>query len=154
MEHYPQRLHHTTPGWVKEGALFHVRLRVAEGQAGALTEAILATKLLEAAKHYHSAGHWWCDLFLLMPDHVHALLAFPREPGMSVVIRNWKRGAARLQGVRWQENYFDHRVRTQAEAQEKWLYIRRNPVVKGLCASENNWPHWWSGSLREDRKAR
>ena len=82
-------------------------------------------------------------MFLLMPDHAHALLAFPREPGMSVVLRNWKRGAARLQGVRWQENYFDHRIRSKAEAQEKWLYIRRNPVVKGLCSKEEDWPHWW-----------
>ncbi len=66
---------------------------------------------------------------------------------MSVVIRNWKRAAARLQGVRWQENYFDHRIRTQAEAQEKWWYIRRNPVVKGLCQKEADWPHWWSANL-------
>ena len=99
---------------------------------------------MKAVADYHAAGRWWCDLFLLMPDHVHALLAFPHEPGMSVVIRNWKRGAARLQGVRWQENYFDHRIRTKAEAQEKWRYIRRNPVVKGLCVREEDWPHWWA----------
>jgi putative transposase len=78
-----------------------------------------------------------------MPDHVHALLAFPGTPGMSVVIRNWKRGAARLQGVLWQDNYFDHRIRSKAEAQEKGLYIRRNPVVKGLCGKVEDWPHWW-----------
>ncbi len=63
---------------------------------------------------------------------------------MSVVIRNWKRGAARIQGVHWQDNFFDHRIRSQAEAQEKWLYIRRNPVVKKLCAREDDWPYWWA----------
>ncbi len=26
---YPRRLHHQTPGWVKNGSLFHVRLRAA-----------------------------------------------------------------------------------------------------------------------------
>lgn len=79
-----------------------------------------------------------------MPDHVHALLAFPRESGMSVVVRNWKRGAARIQGVHWQDNFFDHRIRSKAAAQEKWLYIRRNPVVKGLCAGEEVGPCRWS----------
>jgi putative transposase len=140
---YPQRLHHATPGWVKDGALFHVRLRVAPEQRVELTAKELAPSLLKAAADYHSAGHWWCELFLLMPDHAHAFLAFPREPGMSAVLRNWKRGAARLQGVHWQENYFDHRIRNKAEAQEKWLCIRHNPVVKGLCATENDWPNWW-----------
>jgi len=80
-----------------------------------------------------------------MPDHLHALLSFPREPGMSVVIRNWKRGTARFQEVSWEDNYFDHRLRNLAEEQKTWWYIRRNPVVKDLCGSEEEWPHWWSG---------
>jgi putative transposase len=150
MTEYPQRLHHATPGWVKDGALFHVRLRVAPDQKLELTAKELSPRLLKAAADYHAAGRWWCELFLLMPDHVHALLAFPPEPGMSVVVRNWKRGAARLQGVRWQDNFFDHRIRAKAEAQEKWLYIRQNPVVKGLCLRADDWLHRW-GIAQEAR---
>ncbi|MDB6114553.1 MAG: hypothetical protein JWQ62_1498 [Lacunisphaera sp.] len=66
---------------------------------------------------------------------------------MTAIVRNWKRGAARFQGIKWQDNFFDHRIRSPKEAQEKWRYIRLNPVVKQLCASEDDWPHWWSGSL-------
>lgn len=144
VQDFPQRLHHKTPAWVREGSLFHVRLRAAPDQLPALTTPELARPLLESAIQYHARAAWWCEWFLLMPDHLHALLRFPREPGMSVVIRNWKRGAARMQGGKWQENYFDHRLRSKAEAQEKWLYIRRNPVGKGLCATEDEWPHWRS----------
>ena len=143
MDEYPQRLHHGTPGWVKDGALFHVRIRVATGQTVSLTEANLPAELLQAAKRYHELGHWWCELFLLMPDHVHALLRFPRDPGMAVVIGNWKRGTARFQGVKWQKNFFDHRIRDRVEADKKWRYIRLNPVVKQLCAKEEDWPHCW-----------
>ena len=82
-----------------------------------------------------------------MPDHIHAILAFPREPGMSVVMKNWKRGTTRFQHVLWQEGYFDHRLRRDGEAREKWSYIRRNPIVKNLCASEDAWPWWWSPNL-------
>jgi REP element-mobilizing transposase RayT len=138
------RLHHDTPGWVKSRVLYHVRIRVSAAQGTILTEPTLSRELLASVQRYHTSGHWWCVLLLLMPDHVHALLAFSREPGMSVVIRNWKRGTARFQGVSWQDNYFDHRLRSLAEEQKTWLYIRRNPVVKGLCASEEDWSHWWS----------
>jgi hypothetical protein len=79
-----------------------------------------------------------------MPDHLHALLVFPREAGMSTAIRNWKRAMARLHGIKWQSNYFDHRIRDDKERRETWDYIRRNPVAKGLCASEAEWPFWWS----------
>jgi REP element-mobilizing transposase RayT len=129
---------------VKDGALFHIRIRVASTQQTNLFEADLASALLKSAADYHASGQWWCEIFLLMPDHLHALLTFPRESGMSVVVRNWKRGAARIQGVHWQDNFFDHRIRSKAEAQEKWHYIRRNPVAKGLCAREEYWPYWWA----------
>lgn len=78
----------------------------------------LASRLLDAARRYHELGRWWCELLLLMPDHLHAIAAFPSEPGMSEVLRNWKRGTARFQHVQWQDGYFDHRLRTEKEARE------------------------------------
>ncbi len=144
MPDYPGRLHHNTPGWVRDGASFHIRLR-AEPTQSSLIEPALGEALLNSARRYHELGHWWCELFLLMPDHVHAILAFPSAPGMSETLRNWKRATARFNRVRWQEGYFDHRLRTDAESNEKWHYIRRNPVVKNICATEDAWPWWWSG---------
>ena len=82
-----------------------------------------------------------------MPDHLHALLRFPPNPGLIATVHNWKRGTARFQGVQWQDNFFDHRILSQKEAQGKWRYIRMNPVVKQLCVTEDDWPHWCSGSL-------
>jgi REP element-mobilizing transposase RayT len=144
---YPQRLHHATPDWIQAGSLFHVRLRVDPAPARPLTEPSLSADLIKAAQRYHQLGHWWCELFLIMPDHLHALLRFPNDSGMTAVVSNWKRGTARFQGVKWQDNFFDHRIRDQAEANLKWHYIRLNPTAKLLCAREEDWPHWWSGSL-------
>jgi putative transposase len=141
---YPQRLHHDTPAWVKTGELFHVRIRIDAAQVNFLTEPSLSKNLIDAAKRYHELGRWWCEIFLLMPDHIHTLLRFRSEPGMAVVVGNWKRGTARFQDVHWQNNFFDHRIRNKAEAGEKYGYIRRNPVIKGLCAVEGDWPHSWS----------
>ncbi len=81
-----------------------------------------------------------------MPDHLHALLSFGKQAELPEVIRSWKRGTSRFQGVQWQENFFDHRMRNTKESDEKWHYIRRNPVVKNLCAKEEDWAWWWSGA--------
>ena len=82
-------------------------------------------------------------LFVLMPDHVHAVLSFQRDKSMSEVIRDWKRFHTRMHHVKSQEGYFDHRLRpgergTQFSA--KLNYIRENPVAAGLCARAEDWP--------------
>lgn len=80
---------------------------------------------------------------MLMPDHVHALLAFPVESRMSRVIGEWKHYASRQWSICWQANYFDHRIRDGHSLAEKYRYILRNPVVKGLCQREEDWPWVW-----------
>ncbi len=39
-----------------------------------------------------------------------------------------------LQGSVWQDEYFDRIVRDQEELEEKWNYVRDNPVKAGLVA--------------------
>ncbi len=105
----------------------------------AFTEPGLARLLLDSVRHYHTRNRWFCRLFLLMPDHLHALLAFPRDKAMSQVIKEWKSYHARQHQVVWQDGYFDHRIRSRTELERKADYIRQNPVVKGLVAQATDW---------------
>jgi hypothetical protein len=76
---FPSKLHHDVPPWVDPNSLFHIRIRLdRDKQRTPLTDALLATTLLESAEFYDSKFRWHIALFLLMPDHVHALLAFQR----------------------------------------------------------------------------
>lgn len=136
---------HAMPGWVKRGAVYYVRIRAVSGSPTPLTNPKFAPTLLESALHYHKYARWYCRLFLLMPDHLHALLAFPPDRKMSVIIGTWKGYQAKQHGIQWQGNYFDHRIRNNAELNAKAQYIRLNPVVKGLCSSPNEWPWVTSG---------
>ncbi len=61
---------------------------------------------------------------------------------MSEVIGMWKKYHHRKNCIKWQDNYFDHRIRNDKELSEKSIYIRQNPVVKGLCSRPEIWP--WS----------
>ena len=105
---FPQRLHHRVPDWVEPGALFHIRIALdREKEQKALTEPALAKAILDSAKFYEARMRWHITLFLLMADHLHALLCFARDESMSEVIRDWKRYHTRTNGVSWQEGYFD-----------------------------------------------
>ena len=141
---FPERLHHSVPPWVQPGALFHIRIALErEKEQKRLTDPPLGQPILDSAKFYETSMRWHVTVFLLMPDHLHAVLSFARSESMSEVIRDWKRFNRRVNRVMWQEGYFDHRLRgdkrgTQLTA--KLNYIRQNPVVAGLCASAEDWP--------------
>ena len=136
---YPERLFHKTPSWVEEGAIFHIRIRCAPDNSVVLTDPTVAKALLNSVEFYFEKHRWFVPLFLLMPDHIHALLSFPKEEVMPNVIGDWKRYQSKQLAVRWQDNFFDHRIRSTEEYFEKAEYIRRNPVVKGLCESLEEW---------------
>jgi putative transposase len=141
---FPERLHHEVPHWVEVGALFHIRIALNRPvQQRALTDQQLAPVILESAKFYESKQRWHITIFLLMPDHLHALMSFARDELMSEVIRDWKRFHTRTHDVDWEENYFDHRLRDDERGEQlsnKLNYIRRNPIVAGLCATADKWP--------------
>jgi REP element-mobilizing transposase RayT len=118
MVRYPGRLEHRTPSWVEDGSTFHIRIRVGPEQTVPLVAPLLAESLIASFHRNHAMSKWWCSLVLIMPDHIHAMLAFPRDPGMSETIREWKRLTARSVRVRWQPNYFDHRLRNARESEE------------------------------------
>jgi hypothetical protein len=82
---------------------------------------------------------WHCRLCLVMPDHLHSIVAFPREPGLKTAVSNWKKFVAVKHGVKWQRDFFDHRLRSNQELQEKTSYILINPVRKGLCERAEDW---------------
>ena len=132
-------LFHRTPGWVPTGAPFHVRLRVDHDDPSLLTEPTLASFIMEAARRYHDDRRWYLKLMVVMPDHIHMIVCFPIESGMSRTIAAWKAYFARRHGIRWQGNYFDHRLRNDDEYVEKAHYIRMNPVRACLCASIEDW---------------
>jgi putative transposase len=141
---FPSKLHHDIPVWVAPDSIFHIRIRLDRDKPqGRLTNAPLGTVLLESAEFYESKLRLQIVLFLLMRDHIHALLVFQRDRSMSRVIGDWKRFHACNHQVFWQGNFFDHRLRNDErgeQLQAKVNYIRQNPVAAGLCARAQDWP--------------
>ena len=104
--------------------------------------------MIAAVEHYVKAEKFWAPLFLAMPDHLHALMSFPREVQMAKVMRNWKRFVAKQTGVVWQDGFFDHRLRGNEGFEEKAHYIRMNPIRAGLAENLAAWPYVWPAVAR------
>jgi REP element-mobilizing transposase RayT len=152
MTELPQRrrLHHNAPSWVDGDALFFLTVCCARRGAPQLAKPKVFKILTDALEHYLHSGKWWITSFLVMPDHWHALAAFHDTNRMEKTIRDWKRYTAKQAGIVWQDGFFEHRLRSRQSAEEKWHYIRLNPVRKGLVSSPEAWPYVWSTNARPD----
>jgi putative transposase len=135
-------LPHNVPAWVDpEREVYFVTITCKERLRNQLAVQEVAQLLFETVRHRQEQFLWWPYLFLLMPDHVHALLSFPPSgKAMQLVISKWKEWTAKQLGIVWQRDFFEHRLRREDSRLEKADYILRNPVRKGLVTRPEDWP--------------
>jgi REP element-mobilizing transposase RayT len=88
----------------------------------------------------------WIGAYVLMPDHLHAFVALDAERvTLSALVKSLKNvlpKKLRERGVappHWQKGFFDHVLRSQESAAEKWKYVRENPVRAGLVGYSSDW---------------
>lgn len=104
----------------------------------------VAPRVFETVAFRQREQFWFAHLFVLMPDHAHALLSFPpNSRPLQEIITDWKRWVARYCGVVWQRDFFEHRLRSFESRRKKADYILANPVRAGLVASSEDWPYVW-----------
>ena len=137
-----KQLPHEVPHWVDDGVAYFITLNCQSRNFNQLAKEKPAQAIFQAFKHYEALGKWHVQLCLLMPDHLHGILSFnTREYSMSSLIQSIKGYLARTEHIKWQKNYFDHRLRNDAALQEKAQYIRLNPVRAGLVKKPEEWPY-------------
>ena len=143
-------LPHEMPAWVGDGSIFFITINCRPRGQNQLALASTAVAVEASLFHQQTTRAWWVHLFLLMPDHLHALVSFPKDAQYPQSIRNWKRFLARRTGIVWQRDFFDHRLRRNESLSEKWAYIRNNPVRKGLVSTADDWPYQWAFPAASD----
>ncbi len=98
-------------------------------------------------------GQYTLHSFVVMPNHVHLLITpsiFLRRitNGLKgVTARESNRILGRQGKHFWQDESFDHWVRTPAEFNRIRSYIEGNPVSAGLASKPEGWP-WSSAASR------
>jgi REP element-mobilizing transposase RayT len=94
---------------------------------------------------------------VIMPDHVHLLLTALRDAdghlySLVEILQAIKSASAhslnrvlRHSGPVWQEESFDHVLRSVESFEEKVEYIRQNPVRAGLVTRPEDYRWLWVG---------
>ncbi len=106
--------------------------------------------LANAAAHeairfsWSMADHWLVGRYVILPDHLHLFCAPTRQSAsLAQWIRFWKSMAARKTGQPglWQQDFWDTQLRAGERYEEKWHYVRHNPVRHGLVSKPEEWPY-------------
>ena len=113
----------------------------------------VANTLTEEWREAHERHGWAIGRYVVMPDHVHFFCA--AELGAAPLPRfmqSWKQWTSKrisrelnFSGAIWQEEFFDHVLRSSESYSQKWDYVKENPVRAGLVANADAWP--WQGEI-------
>jgi putative transposase len=116
---------------------------------------------ITAEKLYEHGGI--CSGFVVMPDHVHAIMWFDAIGTLSAFMKSWKQTTSLrlkrvLRGVAphyaktfpptepfWQAKYYPFNLYAARKAREKLEYMHLNPVRAGLVIRACDWR--WSSAL-------
>lgn len=140
-----KKLPHDIPLWLHlEDAVWFVTICAVPRGKNQLCHREIAERLFETVSFRNERGDWFVRLALLMPDHVYLLVSFPPEVVMRRIIAQWKEITAKRLAIRWQRDFFDHRLRHDESLREKEDYIRSNPARAGLVSSGDDWPYVWT----------
>lgn len=88
---------------------------------------------------------WDTVAAVIMPDHLHALAApHDRDASVTQYSAGLKRYVRRATEAtwKWQVGVFDRLLRREESAQEKWMYMRENPVRAGFVQRWEEWPYF------------
>jgi len=88
---------------------------------------------------------------VVMPDHVHFVATALRDNLLSTVVGAMKSASAHAinrklnrSGRVWQEEYFDHSIRSDEYLNAKMAYVLQNPVRKHLVANSREYRWVWT----------
>jgi len=92
--------------------------------------------------------HWKVGSYVIMPDHIHFfVMPADRQVDLSKYSQSFRSLVTRqlrplgFPYPLWQREFFDHLLRSDESYEQKWQYVRLNPVRAGLVKSPEEWPY-------------
>jgi putative transposase len=103
-----------------------------------------AKLLISTLAHYRDLRKFLLHEFVIMPDHIHALLTPAEQISLERAMQFIKGGFSyRLDksGSVWQPSFTNHRVRDWEDYERHREYIRMNPVRARLASRPEAYPY-------------
>jgi putative transposase len=134
------------PHWALEDSTYFVTFRARESLGRVLADEALAC-IVEEAFWFGHEERYILNAYVVMPNHAHLLMTPLAGWSLSRILQGIKGYTAReinkglgRTGAFWQDEYFDHLVRNEADWVDKFNYIHNNPVSAGLVEKPENYP--------------
>ncbi len=108
--------------------------------------------LVASALRFFEGQRYRLDAWVVMPNHVHAVLWPMPNYMLSAIVQSWKRYTSREANrilnrtgqPFWQPEPYDRWIRNDEEHARCCRYVIHNPVKAGLCAAPEDWK--WSSA--------
>jgi len=142
------------PHWELNGAVYFITFNTWEK----LELSPAARQVVLDACLFFNGQRYQVFVLVVMPDHVHLLIQPLPKSELSFwtlsSIMNSIKGYSAKQiplvmkhiGIIWQDERYDRIIRSKAEFQNTWEYIRHNPVKAGLSSTPESYPFLWQTS--------
>jgi len=110
-------------------------------------------QIVANALRFHAGQRFDLLAWVVMPNHVHAVLRPLPDFTLSEILKSWKGFSAReanrvlgRSGDFWQGESYDHLIRDDEDLHRCCHYTTMNPVTARLCERPEDWP--WSSAYR------
>ena len=128
--------------------IYHV-ITVTVGRKPVFTNLCNARFVVGALRWEQQAGHVDSLAFVLMPDHLHWLMALRDESQLGRVVQRVKGHSARRvncmngrTGSVWQSGFYDRALRREEDVPGVARYLVANPIRAGLVDEIGQYPFW------------
>ena len=127
----------------------HQRLEamIDAGRGACLLRDASNAAIVRTALEHFDGERYRLIAWVIMPNHVHALVEQVEGWRLGDVVRAWKTYTAKAVNVQrggagsvWAKDYFDRFIRDEAHFQNTVRYIEENPVKARLVAQPHDWP--------------
>lgn len=135
---------HQVPDWVKGSPVFFLTVCAEKRGMNVFCNDEIKKDIVGSIEFKTEQCLWDTHLLLLMPDHIHMLVSFSNSLDWGKDLSQWKRYLARKSKIKWQRDFFDHRIRSSQEYDLKYQYILLNPVRAKLIENADGWKWVWS----------
>ncbi len=143
---------HKQPLNVEDSQIFHEQFTAKiedwldSGMGSCLFEDDKVSELLANTLAHFDGIRYDLDEWVIMPNHVHILVAPKPTFELTKILHSWKSYSARQinkhlkrEGVLWQDESFDQIVRSEEHLYRIKEYIKRNPRKAGIEAHHASW---------------
>jgi putative transposase len=99
--------------------------------------------MLDVLQHYRAQGKFELHAFVVMPDHIHALITPAPDVSLEKAMQFIKGGFSFRQKSKrdvWERSYNEVQILERVKFEACVRYVEQNPVKAGLCVVPEEYP--------------